>query len=77
MRDELEGFPPDGVRLTCIYSRDDAVVDWRACTGGGRGDAHEVRGTHSGLAWNTDVFNLIARLLHGPAVRSHAAARVA
>ena len=70
-------LPPAGVRLTCIYSREDAVVDWRACRGGERGDAHEVRGTHRGLAWNAAVYRHLGRLLPAPAARSHGGTRPA
>jgi pimeloyl-ACP methyl ester carboxylesterase len=77
MRDQFDGFPPDGVRLTCIYSRADTVVDWRACTGDGRGDAHEVPGTHSGLAWNAAVYRVVARRLGKSTARSHTVAQVA
>jgi len=69
--DELEatlGMPlPEGVRLTCIFSRDDAVVHWRACLDDDpRTAAHEVRGSHTGLAWNAHVYHALGRLLaHG------------
>ena len=58
------GDLPDGVRLSCIYSREDAVVDWRACfRDDSRSAAYEVSGTHSGLAWNRQVYELLGRLL--------------
>ena len=60
----LGGPLPAGVRLSCIYSRDDAVVHWRTCLDD---DPHttlcEVRGTHSGLAWNAQVYRHLGRLL--------------
>ena len=60
----LSGPLADGIRLTCIYSREDAVVDWRACMGADyRAAAYEVRGTHSGLAWNAAVYRHLGRQL--------------
>ena len=58
------GALPAGVPLSCIYSRDDAVVHWRACLDAAPGTTlHEVRGTHLGLAWNVQVYRTLARLL--------------
>jgi len=55
---------PDGVRLTSVYSREDAVVDYRACLDDDpRAECHEVRGTHVGLAWNAAVYRLLGRVL--------------
>lgn len=55
---------PDGTRLSCLYSREDAVVDWRACIDSSPGArAYEVHGTHTGLAWNAGVYEIIGRLL--------------
>ncbi len=55
---------PDGLRLTCIYSRDDAVVDWTACLDDDpRTGLYEVRGTHTGLAWNAQVYSRLGRVL--------------
>ena len=63
-RNLFTGPLPDGVRLTCIYTREDAVVDWRACVNDDpRTAAHEVRGTHSGLAWNAQVYRFLGRVL--------------
>jgi pimeloyl-ACP methyl ester carboxylesterase len=65
LEQELFGAPlPETVRLDCIYSRDDGVVDWRACIDADpRTTTHEVRGSHTGLAWNARVYRLLARLL--------------
>ncbi len=55
---------PSGLRLSCIYSREDAVVDFRDCVHADpRADAYEVRGTHLGLAWNAEVYRLLGWLL--------------
>jgi triacylglycerol lipase len=55
---------PESVRVTSIYSRQDAVVDWRACREAGpQTVAHEVHGTHTGLAWNAEVYRLLGHAL--------------
>jgi len=55
---------PENVRLASIYSREDAVVHWRACLDSDpRADCIEVRGTHVGLAWNVGVYRHLGRLL--------------
>lgn len=60
----FSGPMPEHVRLTCIYTREDAVVDWRACIDGDpRTTAYEVRGTHVGLAWNAQVYHHVGRVL--------------
>ena len=63
--DELfRGCLPDGVALTSIYSREDAVVAWEACIADDpRAAAYAVSGTHSGLAWNAAVYRQLGRVL--------------
>ena len=55
---------PDGVRLTSIYTKEDAIVHWRSCVDE---DPHaeciEVRGTHVGMAWNAAVYRHLGRIL--------------
>jgi hypothetical protein len=52
---------PD-VPALAVYSRSDAIVDWRACL-----DPHaecvEVDGSHSGMAVNAAVYEELERLL--------------
>jgi triacylglycerol lipase len=61
---ELATALPDGVRLTSVYSREDAVVHYRSCLDEDpRARCHEVRGTHVGLAWNAAVYRLLGRVL--------------
>jgi triacylglycerol lipase len=64
-------FPPDlrgplhlSTRVTSIYSRDDPIVPASACPVDG---AHniEVGGTHSGLAFNRDVYRELGTALAG------------
>lgn len=56
---------PPRVPTTSIYSRSDGVVNWRACL---RPDmnAIEVRGSHSGLSVNPEVYRILSYLLPAP-----------
>ena len=71
-REIFAGSLPDGVRFSSIYTRQDAVVDWRACVDDDpRSACYEVRGTHTGLAWNVEVYTYVGRLLpHTKGTRS-------
>jgi pimeloyl-ACP methyl ester carboxylesterase len=61
---ELAETLPANVRLTSIYSREDAIVDYRTCIDPDpRAVCFEVRGTHMGLPWNPAVYRIIAREL--------------
>lgn len=63
-RSLFEAPLPAGVRLTCIYTRRDAIVRWRACIDAGpRSEAIEVQGTHTGLAWNARVYRILGDVL--------------
>jgi triacylglycerol lipase len=58
---------PASVRVTCIYSHQDAVVDWRAChETAPQTTAYAVHGTHTGLAWNGEVYRLLGKALASP-----------
>ena len=54
--------PPE-VPATSIFSRTDGVVAWQACIQAG-GERHceniEVTGSHCGLAWNSEVYRVVA-----------------
>jgi hypothetical protein len=45
-----------------VYSRTDAIVDWRACLDP-HADCVEIDGSHCGMAVNADVFRELERLL--------------
>lgn len=61
--DSLTREMPRSVKLTAIYTKTDAVVDWRYCvTGDPRIDC-EVPGTHLGLVFNLSAYALIAKRL--------------
>ncbi|MBX9600301.1 MAG: alpha/beta fold hydrolase [Bryobacteraceae bacterium] len=56
----LRGLFPSSVRQTAIYTKSDGIVHWETCmTGDGEIDV-EVLGTHSGLAFNPFVYQVIA-----------------
>lgn len=54
---------PHNVLLTSIYTRDDGVLDWRTCRSGDSKIDVEVHGTHAGLAFNPEVYSVIANRL--------------
>lgn len=62
--------------MTAIYSRGDGVVAWQACIDRHTPDVEhvEVRGTHTGLGFNPDVYAILADRLAatGPARRREA-----
>lgn len=71
--DELEAMVaernrvPITVPVTAIYSRNDGVVDWRACIDHHNPVEHvEVRATHLGMGASGEVFDLVARRLAAP-----------
>jgi pimeloyl-ACP methyl ester carboxylesterase len=53
---------PAGSQALAVYSRSDAIVDWRACL-----DPHaecvEIDGSHCGMAVNAQVYRELERLL--------------
>jgi hypothetical protein len=57
--------------MTAIASRDDRVVGF---DGASHRDAHgrtiEVRGSHTGLAWNAEVYRRLGQLLPGASIRA-------
>ncbi len=60
----LEAPLPPGVRLTSVFRGSDAVVRWNACIDADpQASAIEVNGTHTGLAWNEQVYRVLGMLL--------------
>jgi pimeloyl-ACP methyl ester carboxylesterase len=53
-----------GIVAVAVYSRSDAIVDWRACLDP-HADCVEVGGSHCGMAVNPDVYRLLERVLDG------------
>lgn len=57
---------PASVARTAIYTRSDGMVDWRYCRTGNPTIDVEVAGTHAGLAFNAEVYQVMAcRLARG------------
>ena len=54
---------PESVHQTAIYTKTDGIVDWRVCITGEWDQDVEVRGTHCGLAWNPQVYRIVAERL--------------
>jgi pimeloyl-ACP methyl ester carboxylesterase len=63
-RRDLSAPLPADIRVVAIYSRSDAVVDWRACL-----DPHaepvEVGSSHAGMSVNGEVYRVLERALDG------------
>jgi len=56
---------PMGRQFTSIFTKQDEVVDWRACLDP-NGANHEVSGRHIGLVVNPAVYRILADLLAAP-----------
>ena len=54
---------PPSLPQLAIYTREDGAVDWRYCVSDDPEASVEVRGTHLGLAFNTEVYRAIATRL--------------
>ncbi len=53
---------PRAVKVSSIYTREDEVVDWRACVCADA-ENHEVSGAHASLIVNREVYRVLAGLL--------------
>ncbi len=64
----LDAEHPITVPVTAIYSAEDRVVAWQACLDGTspRVEHVELRGTHTGLGFNPDVYRVVAERLGEP-----------
>lgn len=54
---------PDSIPQTAVYTKTDGVVEWTVCMTGDPQIDVEVKGTHCGLAFNPDVYRIIAKRL--------------
>ena len=65
LQDELDRTDPIRVPITAIYSRNDGVVNWRACIDrySQQVDHVEVRSSHVGLGIDPDVWRAAAMAL--------------
>ena len=54
---------PSSVQMTAVYSKTDAVVDWRYCLTGDPEVDFEIPGTHLGMVVNPSVYTLVAKRL--------------
>lgn len=59
----MQNSLPDSIRQTAIYTKTDGIVDWRSCVFRDAKKDFEVAGTHIGLAFNFQVYKLIASRL--------------
>lgn len=61
--ESLRAGLPATIHQTAIYTKTDGIVDWSVCITGDPTIDIEVKGTHCGLAWNPQVYKLIAQRL--------------
>ena len=54
---------PAGLENCAVYTKTDGIVDWRACLNNDPARDVEVTGTHVGLVFNVEVYQLIAERL--------------
>ncbi|MCH8066035.1 MAG: hypothetical protein IIC90_09460 [Chloroflexi bacterium] len=54
---------PEAVQRHAIYTETDGVIDWRSCIEDESELNTKVTGTHSGLAFNPQVYRRVAKLL--------------
>ncbi|HTS25425.1 MAG TPA: hypothetical protein VMH81_06105 [Bryobacteraceae bacterium] len=59
----LQNRFPESVRQTSIYSRNDGLVGWHYCLTGIEGVDVEAHGTHLGMPFSAEVYEIIARRL--------------
>jgi len=62
LRDLLTVCSATNCDISSIFSRDDDVVDWRACLVPAR-DNYEISGKHCSLIVNAEVYRIIAKIL--------------
>ena len=64
----LDAERPITVPITAIYSAEDRIVAWQACLDRTSADVEhvEIRGTHTGLGINPDVYRVVADRLATP-----------
>ena len=65
---------PAGAPAIAVYSRSDAIVDWRACLDPAA-EWLEIDGSHCGMAVNADVYRELERLLERAASEETACSR--
>jgi len=61
--ESLRAGLPASIHQTAIYTKTDGIVDWSVCITGDPAIDIEVKGTHCGLAWNAEVYKLLAERL--------------
>ena len=73
--DEARSPLPDGVDFTAVYSRRDGIVDWRACVDP-LAVPVEVTASHTGLAFDPRVADVVVRPWVAPGASRAAAGPV-
>ena len=68
--DSLRRPLSDSIVEATIYTKSDGVVDWRCCINDDPETDIEVRGTHVGLVFNSQVYRHVANVLFSAVERS-------
>ncbi len=68
---------PSRVPLTAVYTKNDGLVEWKCCRTGDPNIDVEVSGTHTGLAFNPAVYNIIGQRLAAVPARRRPGAKAA
>lgn len=55
---------PETILQTAVYTKTDGIVDWRMCVNDDASTNYEVSGTHVGLAFNPQVYKIVAERLY-------------
>ena len=61
--DSLARELPESVMMSALYTKTDAIVDWRYCVTGDPEIDFEVPGTHVGLLFNPSAYMVLAKRL--------------
>jgi hypothetical protein len=61
-REQLSAPLAEGIEGVAVYSRSDAIVDWRACLDP-YSECVEIDSSHCGMSVHPDVYALLERVL--------------
>jgi triacylglycerol lipase len=66
---------PQNIPQTAVYTKTDGVVDWPVCINNDPETDIEVSGSHIGLVWNAQAYEVIAQRLHAACQQLHESAK--
>jgi len=71
----LQAPLPDAVPQIALFTKTDGIVAWESCVNDDPESDVEVSGTHVGLAWNPQVYRIIAERLAALATPARSSAK--